>query len=166
MATKYNAIALNNGLFEIQGLSIIWDKISKISSKPSSGADFYNPYTKIISKLSGSLVYDPVTLEALLIKEIYETQFVPWVRSDSIYDGSLTATHEIGGIKSSLVGVRYFGHEYGEINKLSNDAAKIIMTVTFEGITPANISVTPGGTTGTRRGVDINTPPGNDTIRV
>lgn len=133
---KYTAIAKNNGTFEVQKLTdIIFDKVSSLKATAQTGADYWNPNTQKSSQLTGAVKYESITAEVLLSKVQYESTFIPWMQSAEAIDGSLVATHLIGDIRSSLSGIRYSGHEMGEIDKLSNDACKLIVTFTYEGYT-------------------------------
>lgn len=130
----YTPIALNNGLFEIQSLTgVVFNKVSAISEKPVVGAKYYNPNTKKSSVLYGATEYDPITAE-MLLSAIQFQQFLAWKSTPAALNGTLTATHQIGSIITTLLGVRYGGHNYGEIDKLSNDASMLTVTLSFEGI--------------------------------
>lgn len=133
---QYIAIAKWNGLLEVEKLPIFFDKVSMIDARPLQGANFFNPNTGTRTSLSGATAFEPMTAESLLSFEQFTKTFLPWVRDPESTSGTLTATHIIGEIKTTLLYVRYSGYTYGEVDKLSNDASKLVITFTFEDIKP------------------------------
>ena len=132
---KYIAVRQSDGTFEVESLpGIIWDKVSAIRVTPLVGAEYWNPNTGKSSTLTGSFKYESLTSEVLLSKVQFENELIPFLSTDKAINGDLSATHILGGISSTLSGVRYAGIEYGSFDKLSNDAAKVQCTWTFEGI--------------------------------
>ncbi len=130
----YTAIPLSDGLLEIQGLTgIIFNKVSKLIEKPLTGDKYFNPNTKRASVLYGQTEYDPITAETLLSAIQYQ-QFIAWRIAKTASDGSLIGTHMIGSIKTTLLGVRYGGHDFGEIDRLSNNASYLMINLSFEGV--------------------------------
>ncbi len=130
----YTAIALASGSLEVQLLAgLIFDKVSRISEKPLTGDRYWNPNTKRASVLYGATEFEPITAE-MLLSEVQYNQFLVWKESPKALDGSLIATHVIGKIKTTLLGVRYGGYEFGEIDTLSNNASKLTINLSFEGV--------------------------------
>jgi|GEM_PF-6902918 hypothetical protein len=129
-----NAIPVSDGKFELEGLSdIVFDRCSAIAEKPVFGDPYFNPNTGKNSKLVGQIEYEDITIEALLDKT-QKTRFNAFKKQWQANPAGITATHILGGIITHLTGVRYGGSTYGEFDKLSNSAAKLILNITFEGI--------------------------------
>ena len=128
------AIPTSDGQFELEGFSdIVWDNVSPIVEKPVFGNPYFNPNTGRNSTLVGQTEYENITAEALLdaeIKRRFDAFRVTWKNRTA----GITATHILGGVITHLTGVRFAGLSYGQIDKLSNDASKMTLTVTFEGI--------------------------------
>ncbi len=128
------AIPLSDGKFELEGYpDAIADKVSPIVEKPVFGDPYFNPNTGKNSKLVGQTEFEDIQFEFLLDKtqkSRFDTFKKQWVAKKE----GITATHIIGGITTHLTGVRFAGVTFGEIDKLSNSASKIRITITFEGI--------------------------------
>lgn len=133
---RYIAIAKWNGTIEIENLPIFFDIVSAIDARPLQGANFFNPNTGTRTSLSGATAYEPLTLESLLSAEQYTRTFLPWSRARTSVTGELSATHIIGDIKTTLLYVRYAGHRFGDIDKLSNDPSKLTLIINFEDTKP------------------------------
>lgn len=127
-------IPTSDGKFELEGFSVIvWDNVSPIVERPVFGNPYYNPNTGKNSTLVGQTEYENITVQALL-DEQNKRSFDQFRSTWTAKAGGITATHILGGVVTHLTGVRFAGLSFGQIDKLSNDASKITLTISFEGV--------------------------------
>lgn len=132
----YEAIPRSDGKLEIQSLPYVWSSCTDIIENPVVGDRYYDPNTGKMSSLIGQTQYENITVTGLLSK----TQFL---RLDQLYnspkakDGSLTATHVIGNITSTLTGVRLLRKQHGGFDKTSNSPAEVQLEFSFTGVKTA-----------------------------
>lgn len=129
----YKPIPRSEGRFEIQSLPQVFHTVTDIVERAVVGDKYYNPNTGKMSMLVGQTEYDNITATGLL-SDPQITSLKTLFKDPKSKDGSLTATHILGGITTILTGVRILSMTYGSYDKASNSAAEVTIEVSFDGI--------------------------------
>lgn len=117
--------------FQIQGVPYLWNTVSAIDIRTTEGGEFYHPGVGRITTLSGPKRNEDITGTTVLS----ETQFnalEDLFESAKGADGTLVATHQIGNIRKSLLGVRIKRLSYGDGDKTSSDVAEVTIVISFQ----------------------------------
>lgn len=129
MAT-YTSVPQSAGQVQIEGIDYVFESGTEISETAIVGERYYDPNTGKTASHSGGTEYADITLTCLVSDP--QTQDLKRAFDDPSYrDGSKTAIYTMGSITVRLLKVKISSLVLPGFNKLSNDAAKITLTLSF-----------------------------------
>ena len=132
MAEQYQVVSQSEGKLEIQSLQYIFDNCGNIVEAAVVGDDYYDPNTGQVTQLTGQMRYENISVSGVLSPPQFK-KLDSLFKSGKAKDGSLTATHQLGGVTTILTGVKLRRRQWGQFDKLSNSPAKIELEISFSG---------------------------------
>ena len=127
----YQPIPRSDFQFQIQGLPYVFNTVTQIDVRATEGSEFFHPGARRITTLSGPKRNEDITATAILSPTQF-TQLENLFESTKSSDGSLTATHQAGTIRKSLLGVRIKRVSYGDGDRTSSDPFYVSIVCSFE----------------------------------
>lgn len=134
-------VAQNGIKFEIDGTPTIWETVSDIGESATEGQAGIDPVSGGKVNAGGDSTIDSLTLTALYDDRLHHSLVKALLRPapNPLRDGSKRATIEYtSDSRFILSGVKVTGFKIPGRNGLSNDFARISLTVTYKAMTSAN----------------------------